>query len=209
MLVTQHRQKRQPILLTVRGVRRLWSTWGGGEGGWGEPGLVMGELRKRSEGGECWALTLLPCPSAGPGGGRPLLLPQRGGECSGCLVPGGAASHWIPGQSELPGKGGVVWAGQAVVSGLGPVFMSLSHFMGATESPGRLGKQLLALPPFPVSKMAWVGAWDAFNKLYSGCLSWESQETEESAGTPHPPKPGSWLDSDLSLLHSELQSSHL
>lgn len=120
------------------------------------PGLVMGELKKRSEGGECWALTLLPCPSAGPGGGRPLLLPQRGGECSDCLAPGGAPSHWIPGQSELPGKGGVVWAGQAVVSGLGPVFMSLSHFMGATELPGRLGKQLLGpTPSFQSAK--WPG----------------------------------------------------
>lgn len=127
-------------------------------------GLLMKELRKRSEGGACWApaLTLLPCPSTGPGGGRPLLLPQRGGEWLGCLAPGGAPSHWIPGQSELPGRGGGVWAGQARVSGLGPVF---------TESEslyGRLGKQLLGpAPSVQSATMAWVGAWDAFNKHYS------------------------------------------
>lgn len=51
---------------------------------------------------------------------------------------------------------------------LGLSSQSLSHFMRATESPRRLGKQFLGpTPSFQSAKMAWVGAWDTFNKHYN------------------------------------------
>lgn len=46
MLVAQHRQKSQPIPLAVRGVRRLWSTPGGG-GSWAGDGRAEEEVRGR------------------------------------------------------------------------------------------------------------------------------------------------------------------
>lgn len=69
----------------VRGVRRFWNTLcgaGGGKGGaWAGDERAEEEVRGRLVLGTCAHPAALSCPSAGPGGGRPLLLPQRGGEC--------------------------------------------------------------------------------------------------------------------------------
>lgn len=52
-------------------------------------------------------ITLPLLPPQGLSGGHPLLLPQRGGECSGvALLPGELPCHWIVVPEGPPGKGG-------------------------------------------------------------------------------------------------------
>lgn len=85
----------------VRGVGRLWST------SWGEVSLGLrlrtwgGGWRKEAGCRSTCTDPLLLCPSAGPGGGGPLLLPQWGGECS--WLPrwrSSLATEWPEGEGE-------------------------------------------------------------------------------------------------------------
>lgn len=79
--------------------------------------------RTGGEGGRCWSTYTNPCSLcslAGPGGGRPLLLPQRGGECAQVAWRGSLAT-WEGGGSGAVcrrGWGLLAWAFSRSLSSL-------------------------------------------------------------------------------------------